>query len=78
MWWPIVGWGGGEGGWWAHHHDLDDRCLQWPYITPHFPLLTDLFFKEIDIHHCAWDFEQKLRDCFCHDGYRVLKLPELQ
>ena len=48
-----------------------------PYLPPHFPLVTDLFLKEIEIHHRAWESERKSRDHFRHGGYRVFRLPEL-
>ena len=64
-------------GWRVHHHNPQDHGLQWPYIPPHFPLPTDLFFKEIEICHCACDSKWKSRDHFCHGRYRVFKLPEL-
>ena len=37
-------------GWLAHCRDLEDSGLHWPYIPPHLPLPTYLFFKEIEIH----------------------------
>ena len=65
-------------GWRVHHRNPEDRGLQWPYISPHFPLPTDLFFKDIEIRHPAWDFKQKSRDHFYHGGYQVFRLPKLR
>ena len=47
-------------------------------LPPHFPLPTDLFFKEIEICHHARDSERKSRDCFCYGGYQVFRLSKLQ
>ena len=66
-----------KAGWRVHRHDLEDCGLQWPYVPPHFPLPTDLFFKEIEICQYAWDSEWKSQDCFHRGAYGVFKLPEL-
>ena len=55
-----LNWGGLElvgglmkAGWRVHWLDLDSCGLYWPYLLPCYPLLTQLFYEDMAILHCA-------------------------